>query len=132
MNRHSKARKSLCLVCLDRLSASGSEIHPGSRIGNLVEEFLIFQYTPRDDRLPNGICSSCKKKLESYARGDFRPTLPEFPDYSLMRHFRNRRGSEETCNCFLCTTYAISSRNGYRSKLKKKTVLNLENLSFFL
>lgn len=113
---HNKARAGLCLVCLDK-----SYVKISPTYESFVQEFIVDGYTPHDERLPSGLCSSCSKKLKSFGQGNFAQTLPRSPDYTPMQSFRLSRGAK--CSCFLCSRYRIvglASSKKLTGKRKRK------------
>jgi hypothetical protein len=118
---HEITRLQICLVCNDRAT---NKIKPDSAIHRAVKDFLVQDFIPEDPRLPGALCDSCRIKLSKYAKGDFSPILPEMPSYKEMQFFRLPRKKEKSnlCSCQICSTFRVSTRMGYRKKLKKLQV----------
>lgn len=114
MEKHEKARSSLCLICLDRSSQS----IPNTKYEELVEKFVVQDYNPLDPRLPSGLCFSCASKLARYGTGSFDQVLPGFYDYSTMANYRPTRGMS-SCGCHLCGKYRVVGLKSSRRKIQK-------------
>lgn len=114
MEKHEKARRSLCLICLDR----SSQAIPNTKYQALVEMYVVQDYCPLDPRLPSGLCYSCATKLARFESGSFDQVLPEFPDYAKMASFRPSRGMI-SCTCDLCGKYRVVGLTSSRRKSRK-------------
>ncbi|XP_059093671.1 uncharacterized protein LOC131888759 [Tigriopus californicus] len=117
-DHHQRVRALVCLICNDK---AHFKIARNSKILSAVQDFVIEGYIPEDQRLPNGICTSCRKKLLNFSAGDFKDVLPVLPCYKARLEFRSKRLAENRkCHCQICETHRKSGLFGSRKKLRKR------------
>lgn len=119
-HHHEMCRSKICLVCRGCASCC---IEQHSNLHRFIQDFVIGDYSPEDQRLPRALCKSCRDKLFQFGQGNFSPILPEIESYEEMRNFRSPRSStDRLCSCQICSLYKVSTRFGYRKGLKKRVV----------
>ena len=99
-------QKTVCIACL----AHGCvrTVTPGA-MTEKVREFIVGDFGPDVESLPQGMCQSCRMKL-------FRGTLKCSVNYQLLRKrgvFQCFHGQENHCECYICVM-------GRDTKLKAK------------
>ena len=103
---HNEMQKTVCVACL----APGCvrTVTPGA-MTEKVREFVVGDFGPDVESLPQGLCQSCRLKLS-------RGTLKCSVNYQLLRKrgvFQCFHGQENHCECYICVM-------GRDTKLKAK------------
>lgn len=105
---HDESRSAVCLLCLGK-SKEMRTINVN--IQAIIEEYFVQGYDPNDSRLPNALCSVCRKITQEYAAGDFSRSIELF-DYSAVGSAPPITRSSPSCSCIVC----VKARNNIRPK----------------
>jgi len=117
MDLHDSNRQKICIVCAKK---SESVIQPGSNLAKLVEEFVVADYNTLDNRLPQGLCSTCRRTLNDYGAGKFDRCLPQFYDFTCMNGFLKARNG--VCACLICQMAPVRGKFGAKSSRNRPQV----------
>ena len=93
-NSHDENRSKVCLLCFQKGSSMKSLV-PSKEILKRVQNFFIENYDPSDLKMPAGLCSSCRLKLnkkEQKSKGERLPIFePWQPNCSQSRKVKKAR-----------------------------------------
>lgn len=125
---HNENRSKVCLLCFGR-----------SKVMSLVQGKLksyvekMYEYDPCDERLPNAVCTTCKRKLY-IVKDDTENTvkLSIFSDLEPLKNIKTRLSSKALCNCYVCqlVRYSVPTNillSESKSSTSKKCFTDITN-----
>ena len=112
---HSTCRSRVCLLCLRK---STCDLRKLSVLIPTIHLYFIQGYTTDDQRLPHGICTSCKRKLYFLTNGDFSRT---FTSTGHVEELLSSRFSPRAtdCDCRICY---VAKCKGWKAKALLKAI----------
>ena len=114
---HEECRRVVCILCMNK----AKEIRQiTSRIHDLIKEYIFTGNELNDDRLSTATCSTCRLKLEQYAKQNFGSNIEVFDYSSLSRTYATRTYEPDYCSCTVCEVARSNSVNNFG--LKKSRV----------
>ena len=94
---HDLSRKVVCILCLRKCNGSLTPVVI-KRLHDHVQKDLDFQ----DQRIPEGICNSCRVNLLAVSEGGSAKQLPKLYDFTSVVLPMFLRSSPISCNCLIC------------------------------
>lgn len=69
----------------------------------MIREYAIDGYSDLDDRLPSGICGTCRLTLSEYSKGVFNRPLMKYDHSTVAIRYETRSSQvEKICQCVVC------------------------------
>ena len=94
---HDISRKVVCILCLRKCNGNLTPVVI-KRLHDHVQKDLDFQ----DQRIPEGICNSCRVNLLAVSEGGSAKQLPKLYDFTSIVLPKFLRSSPISCNCLIC------------------------------
>ena len=110
---HDDSLKCVCLLCFKKAK---SPFVLNQKYYDLIDTFVVSGLDKNDNRLPQVICSTCKRVLAANCRGDFSRKINDF-DYSKLPQIKpsTRLSEGGDCICFVCQ---IARTNSLKTAVK--------------
>ena len=68
----------------------------------MIQRHLISGYDKNDERLPSGICGTCRVTLMEYSHGNFKRDIHLFDHSKVNFSYQTRSKSQQKCECLIC------------------------------
>ena len=99
---HDEARKQVCLCCFRKCNKSLSLENASPEIRQRLEEHVISDLDVLDNRVPTGICSSCRCKLRNIDKEGRKSTIDIQILISYLSEQKRLSPRQSSCICHIC------------------------------
>ena len=118
---HHDCRQSVCFFCFSKCDR---------HITDFIKERILDIFSGnsidfKDDRVPLGICNSCRAMVQKHGKGDRNLPLPKPHDYNKVI-IRPKTRRLDSCNCLICQ---VGKLKGHSTKLTFLTNQDLKETS---
>ena len=118
---HHDCRQSVCFFCFSKCDR---------HITDFIKERILDIFSGnsidfKDDRVPLGICNSCRAMVQKHGKGDRNFPLPKPHDYNKVI-IRPKTRRLDSCNCLICQ---VGKLKGHSTKLTFLTNQDLKETS---
>ena len=106
----------MCIICFNK---GQNVISISKNVHRMIHEYAIDGYSDDDDRLPSGICGTCRLTLSEYSKGVFKRPLTKYDHSTVAIRYETRSQVEKICQCVVCEIARGKSTDGGTSKAKR-------------
>ena len=114
---HSENRSLVCIICFNK---GKNVISISEEVHRLINNHAIYGYSLDDERLPSGICGTCRLTLMEYDKGIFKRPLKLYDHSKIAIRYQTRTQTERSkCTCVVCKISSGKSADGGTLKTKR-------------
>ena len=114
---HDEARKQVCLCCFRKCSKSLSLENAAPEIRQQLEDHVISDLDLLDNRVPTGICKSCRAKLRNIDKAGRKSTIDIQILITYLAEQKRLSPRQSSCICLICKV-----ANSFGAEAKKAQI----------